>query len=54
MKKKLILGLCACTLLLGGFNMKEAKAMDNKNSVVKREDIDPKYKWDLSDLYQNW
>ena len=54
MKKKLILGLCACTLLLGGFNMKEAKAMDNKNSVVKREDIAPKYKWDLSDLYQNW
>ena len=34
--------------------MKEAKAVDNKNSVIKREEIDPRYKWDLSDLYQNW
>jgi oligoendopeptidase F len=32
--------------------MEEIKAQDNR--LLKRSEIDQKYKWNLSDLYQNW
>ncbi len=34
--------------------MEKTNAMNQENKNIKREDIDQKYKWKLSDLYQNW